>query len=139
MRQSKDVLHLLAILDATEDAAALEKSIFDSEKSAFDARLVEKDRDVKYYRDNADKAATNYERSLGEKVVRITQLGEEVSLLKEKINVVNAERDRFVRLVDQFLSVQIINHGVTVQPSGPSSLQSQPSFLRATGPQKAQA
>lgn len=67
---------------------------------------------------------------LAEKYTAITRLHEQAAVAQKEINAMSLERDRIMRIVDQFLSVQIIGHGQTL--NGGNVLSQQPKELRRT-------
>lgn len=53
-------------------------------------------------------------KTIADKNEAIAKRDEKIALLAQNVSDVKAERDRLIRMVDQFTSVQIIGHGQTL-------------------------
>lgn len=70
-----------------------------------------------------------YTKTAAEQAQRIVQKDAEIRLRDGYVVEARSERDRIIRLVDQFTSISIVAQGSTLQPP---VLENQPSKLRRT-------
>lgn len=68
-------------------------------------------------------------KTVSEQAAKIVQRDAEIRLRDSYLAEARAERDRLIRMVDQFTSVSIVAHGATLNPP---ALENQPNKLRRT-------
>lgn len=81
------------------------------------------------YRDDVLRESTRKDALLQDKNAALARQDDLLSRAREDIAAARAERDRLIRMVDQFTSVQILGHGQVLTPHTMATPQ-QPGALR---------